>query len=46
MAPATLVASLCEFVDLDGGLMLKDDRQPAMTCEHGHLQLPQPELWG
>ena len=46
MAPATLVGSLCEFVDLDGGLMLKNDRQPAMTCESGRLELPHPELWG
>ena len=46
MAPATLVGSLSEFVDLDGGLMLKNDRQPAMTCEYGRLQLPDPGLWG
>lgn len=46
MAPATLVASLSEFVDLDGGLLLRDDRQPAMTCELGRLQLSKPELWG
>jgi len=46
MAPATLVASLSEFVDLDGGLMLQQDRQPAMTCDLGRLQLPDPSLWG
>lgn len=46
MAPATLVASLSEFVDLDGGLMLQDDREPAMSCELGRLKLPRPELWG
>jgi len=46
MAPATLVGSLSEFVDLDGGLMLQDDRQPAMTCDLGRLQLPDPALWG
>jgi L-alanine-DL-glutamate epimerase-like enolase superfamily enzyme len=46
MAPATLVASLSDFADLDGGLMLQNDRQPAMTCELGRLQLPKPELWG
>lgn len=46
MAPATLVGSLSEFVDLDGGLMLQDDRQPAMSCELGRLQLPEPDLWG
>ena len=46
MAPATLVASLSEFVDLDGGLMLRDDREPAMTCNKGRLTLPEPGLWG
>lgn len=46
MAPATLVGSLSEFVDLDGGLLLQDDRQPAMTCELGRLQLSTPGLWG
>jgi L-alanine-DL-glutamate epimerase-like enolase superfamily enzyme len=46
MAPATLVASLSDFVDLDGGLMLREDRQPAMTCDLGRLQLPNPGLWG
>ena len=46
MAPATLVASLSDFADLDGGLMLQKDREPAMTCSAGRLQLPEPELWG
>ena len=46
MAPATLVASLSDFVDLDGGLMLREDRQPAMTCDLGRLKLPDPGLWG
>lgn len=46
MAPAALVASLSDFVDLDGGLMLQNDRQPAMRCDHGRLALPTPELWG
>jgi L-alanine-DL-glutamate epimerase-like enolase superfamily enzyme len=46
MAPATLVASLSEFADLDGALMLKTDRQPAMTCHRGCLQLPDAALWG
>ena len=46
MAPATLVASLSEFADLDGALMLRTDRQPAMACDTGRLQLPDPALWG
>jgi len=46
MAPATLVASLCEFADLDGALMLHVDRQPPMTCSQGRLSLPDPQLWG
>jgi L-alanine-DL-glutamate epimerase-like enolase superfamily enzyme len=46
MAPATLVASLSKYVDLDGALMLKNDRQPAMKCNMGQLHLPNPVLWG
>ncbi|MGB5722020.1 MAG: N-acetyl-D-Glu racemase DgcA [Woeseiaceae bacterium] len=46
MAPATLVASLSEFVDLDGGLLLRRDRPFAMTCHLGRLESPIADLWG
>lgn len=48
MAPAFLIGQLCEFVDLDGPLMLRADREPHMTfdAESGSIQPPGPQLWG
>lgn len=46
MAPAFIVASLCEYRDLDGPLLLKEDRQPAMPCVKGHLSPFSTALWG
>lgn len=46
MAPATLIASLSEFVDLDGALLLSRDRPSAMTCHLGRLETPVADLWG
>lgn len=46
MAPAFLVASRCEFVDLDGPLHMRDDRAPAMRYDNGFLCAPDAALWG
>jgi len=46
MAPAFLVASLCEFVDLDGPLHMQDDRSPEMSYAGGCLHAPAAPLWG
>jgi L-Ala-D/L-Glu epimerase len=46
MAPGFVVAQLCRFVDLDGALFLKHDRQPAMAYRHGMMSSPSPQLWG
>ena len=46
MAPAFLLAHYADYVDLDGPLLLKQDRVPGITYE-GSLMLPPPrELWG
>lgn len=46
MAPATLVAAHASIVDLDGPLLLDQDRKPALTY-HGSLLHPPPvALWG
>lgn len=46
MAPAMLVAQGAEVVDLDGPLLLADDRDvPLVYDEHG-VHPPQPGLWG
>lgn len=46
MAPGFVVAQLCRFVDLDGALFLKRDRDHPMHFEHGVISPPCPELWG
>jgi len=46
MAPATLVAQGAAIVDLDGPLLLKDDRQPGLTFTDGHIHPPEAPVWG
>jgi L-alanine-DL-glutamate epimerase-like enolase superfamily enzyme len=45
MAPAFVLAQLCDFVDLDGPLFLREDRSPPVTYEQGKMWCPE-ELWG
>ena len=46
MAPAVLVAQGAEIVDLDGPLLLAEDRDPPLGYETGAVQPAAPELWG
>lgn len=46
MAPAFLVGQRCGYVDLDGPLLQKLDREHAMVCVDGVLQPPVASLWG
>ena len=46
MAPAMLLAQDAEFVDLDGPLLLAQDRSPALRYEGSEVHPPEPELWG
>ena len=46
MAPATLVATLADFVDLDGPLLLSKDRDVPIVYKNSHVMPPKPELWG
>jgi L-alanine-DL-glutamate epimerase-like enolase superfamily enzyme len=46
MAPASLLAGMAEFVDLDGPLLLARDRTPAIRYEADQLYPPEPALWG
>jgi len=46
MAPAMLVAGEAEFVDLDGPLLLAQDRASPIRIERGRMQPPDPALWG
>lgn len=45
MAPAFLVGQLCDVVDLDGPLLLRTDRQPAVKYEHGAIWSSE-DVWG
>lgn len=46
MAPARLLASLAEYVDLDGPLLIARDREHALGYTNGRLALPSSQLWG
>ena len=46
MAPATLVAQGMGYVDLDGPLLLGEDRDPALKFDGEGVHPPVAELWG
>jgi L-alanine-DL-glutamate epimerase-like enolase superfamily enzyme len=46
MAPALLVAQSADWVDLDGPLLLAQDREPGLAYDGAMVFPPPPELWG
>lgn len=46
MAPAVIVAQGAEYVDLDGPLLLAQDRPAPLTYDAAGVHAPEPELWG
>jgi hypothetical protein len=46
MAPAVLVAQGAEVIDLDGPLLLGEDRTPPIRFEGSIMSPPLPALWG
>ena len=46
MAPAMLVAQMADVVDLDGPLLLKQDRIPGIRFEGSLMHPPPSALWG
>lgn len=46
MAPAVLLASGCDYADLDGPLLLARDRVPGLHYDGSLVSAPLPELWG
>lgn len=46
MAPAVLVAQGAAFTDLDGPLLLAEDRENALRYDEEGVHPPVPELWG
>ena len=46
MAPAMLLASFASVVDLDGPLLLAEDRDPCITYDGSTMQPAPSDLWG
>jgi len=46
MAPARLLASTTDYVDLDGPLLLASDRDHGLAYQHGKIGIPSRGLWG
>ena len=46
MAPATILAQGASFVDLDGPLLLQQDRTNGLRYEGSTVFPPDQELWG
>ena len=46
MAPAMVLADGAKIVDLDGPLLLAEDRTPPLVFEGSNLLPPDPALWG
>jgi L-Ala-D/L-Glu epimerase / N-acetyl-D-glutamate racemase len=46
IAPARLLASAADYVDLDGPLLLAGDRHHAVPYASGRIGIPPRELWG
>ncbi|MBS9475676.1 N-acetyl-D-Glu racemase DgcA [Ancylobacter radicis] len=46
MAPALMLAGMASVVDLDGPLLLAQDREPGLVYEGSRVLPPDPALWG
>ncbi len=46
MAPGMVIGNLCEFVDLDGPLLLARDRTPGIEYLNSLMKVPPREVWG
>ena len=46
MAPSHVIAQLCDFVDIDGPLLIPKDRDGGLVYERGIVSLPSQPFWG
>ena len=46
MAPSFVVGCLCDFVDIDGPVLLAQDWPNGLTYKAGRVDPPRPALWG
>jgi len=46
MAPHHVIAQLCDFVDIDGPLLIRNDRPGGLHYNRGIVTLPERPFWG
>jgi len=46
MAPSFIVGQMCQYVDIDGPLLMAGDREHAMMYSNGRVSPPNSQLWG
>ena len=46
IAPARLLASMADYADLDGPLLIGHDRDHGLSYRNGKIDIPSRELWG
>ncbi len=46
MAPSFVIAQLCDFVDIDGPLLLRHDHPDGLRYRNGIAEVFQPAFWG
>ena len=46
MAPHHVIAQLCDFVDIDGPLLVRNDRLGGLHYDKGIVTLPERPFWG
>ena len=46
MAPMHVIAQLADFVDIDGPLLLRNDRPGGFVYDRGMVSLPRARFWG
>jgi len=46
MAPHHVIAQLCDFVDIDGPLLVRHDRLGGLVYNQGIVTLPEQPFWG
>jgi len=46
MAPGLVIAQLCDLVDLDGPILLTEDREHPLQYDNGQVSGLTPKLWG
>ena len=46
MAPSFVIAQLCDYVDIDGPLLLKSDHPDGLKYESGSVGIFESEFWG